>query len=48
MNEFDTIIIQTRCKVALIHDDHPSFSIDENEEKAKWVDICFMSACVLP
>lgn len=22
MNEFDTIIIQTRCKVALIHDDH--------------------------
>lgn len=39
MNEFDTIIIQTRCKVTLIHDDHPSFSIDENEEKAKWVDI---------
>lgn len=39
MNEFHTIVIQTRCTIHLVHSDHPSYSIDENGEKANWVNV---------
>ena len=39
MNEFHTLVIQTRCTILLVHGDHASYSIDENGEKANWVNV---------
>ena len=43
MNDFNTLIIQTRCKVILAHRDQPSFSIDESGEKANWVNVSIVN-----
>lgn len=39
MSDFSALIVQTRCKILLTHGEQPSFSIDENGEKANWVNI---------
>ncbi|RZF61736.1 GIN domain-containing protein [Sphingobacterium corticibacterium] len=43
MNDFDTLIIQTRCKVLLAQGDQISFSIKESGEKANWVNISIVN-----
>ncbi|WP_437917693.1 GIN domain-containing protein [Sphingobacterium sp. LRF_L2] len=43
MNDFNNLIVQTRCKITLSHGDQPSFSIDENGEKANWVNVSILN-----
>jgi len=43
MNDFNNIIIQTRCTIKLSHGEQPSFSIDESGEKANWVNISILN-----
>lgn len=43
MNEFHTIVIQTRCTINLSHGEQPSFSIDESGEKANWVNTSILN-----
>lgn len=43
MNNFNALIIQTRCKVILKHGKQPSFSINERGEKANWVNISILN-----
>lgn len=39
MNDFNNLIVQTRCAIKLSHSEQPSFSIDESGEKENWVNI---------
>lgn len=39
MDNFNTVVVQTRCTIILVHGDYPSYSIDENGEKANWVNV---------
>lgn len=41
MNDFNALIIQTRCK--LTHGKQSSFSINESGEKANWVNISILN-----
>lgn len=43
MNDFNTLIIQTRCKVLLAHGDQPSLSMNESGEKANWVNVSIVN-----
>ena len=43
MNDFNALIIQTRCKVILTHGKQSSFSINESGEKANWVNISILN-----
>ncbi len=43
MNDFNALIIQTRCKVILTNGEQPSFSINESGEKANWVNISILN-----
>jgi len=43
MNDFNALIIQTRCKVILAHGEQPSFSINESGEKANWVNTAILT-----
>ncbi len=39
MMEFDSIVVQTRCRVSLQKGEVNSFSIDEDSDRAGWVDM---------
>lgn len=39
MDEFNTIVVQTRCTIILVDGDSASFTIDESSEKADWVNV---------
>jgi len=43
MNDFNNLIVRTRCKILLTHGEQPSFSIDENGEKANWINIAIVN-----
>ncbi len=43
MNEFNALIIQTRCKVILKHGKKSPFSINESGEKANWVNTAILN-----
>lgn len=43
MNDFNTLIIQTRCKVILANGDQPSLSINEIGEKANWLNVSIVN-----
>ncbi len=43
MNDFNNLIIQTRCTIKLSHGEQPSFSINESGEKANWVNISILN-----
>jgi len=43
MNDFNNLVVQTRCTIKLSHGEQPSFSIDESGEKANWVNISILN-----
>ncbi len=43
MIEFDSIVVQTRCRVKLIHGDQSSFTNYENGEKADWINMSIVN-----